>query len=711
MKLKWIAALAGVFFIAAMFLIPGGSSVNVQKIYEEAEKAFQEKRYQEAIDKYNAAILEGQKWGANTKVIDEDFDSLAKYKIAVCYSELGKQREDPAMYEESLKYIPPIYEKTQVSKVREGLIFLWGHNLYEMQRYEEAEPKFRELLNDYPDSQFAENAYYSLGNLYYALKQYEPAREAFLMVLNKFPNSAYLHDSQFFIARCFFDEANYDQAFVEFTKVSSQSNPALLAQARYYAGLSLLRIGRNQEALTTYQRFIADFPTSVFIPAAYFDMGTIHSKLKEYEEATRNYQLAIQNTKDELTRSEIQFQIGNNYFDQEDYQSAIAAYRTLMEVYPQSVHISEARFMIAEGLWWLKDYANAVEAYTLVLDNDEDPERLVLATHKVGECHYQLDEKEVSLEWYQKVIDNYPNSPVVKDATYGKIWALNDLKRYDEADKVARDYIAKYKTDSVYDIAAAEAQMMLGDIKFDAENYVAAADEYLLVNSDYSDLPKFDPFKSRSLLQAGFAYYKEAERSNWDMNLLAKAASAFDQLITQFEKNFNKERREFQSRKEYIIPSIINLALSYKQMREYDKAIATLNLMPKDNEEYGRAMFLRAETYGESGKMNESLTMYRNMLTDKTISESWRSRAAIELASQLRDAGRHTEAVVEYQRIIDEYPRSEFVATAMYYVGSSYFDMEPKTPENMSKAIEAFQKVLEKYPDSEVAPWAHLGIV
>ena len=131
MKLKLIAVLAGLFIIAAM-LIPGGSSVNVQKIYEEAEQAFQEKRYQEAIDKYNQAILEGQKWGANTIVIDEDFDSLAKYKIAVCYSELGKQREDPAMYEESLKYVLPIYETAKVSKVREGLIFLWGHNLYQL---------------------------------------------------------------------------------------------------------------------------------------------------------------------------------------------------------------------------------------------------------------------------------------------------------------------------------------------------------------------------------------------------------------------------------------------------------------------------------------------------------------------------------------------------------------------------------------------------
>ena len=135
MKLKIAAILAGVFLVAAM-LIPGGSSVNVKKLYEEAEKALQEGKYQEAIDKYALAMEEGEKWGADPSVIDEDFDSLAKYKIAVCYAELGKQMEDPAMYEKSLGYIPEIYEKARVDMVREGVIFLWGSIYYRLEQYE-----------------------------------------------------------------------------------------------------------------------------------------------------------------------------------------------------------------------------------------------------------------------------------------------------------------------------------------------------------------------------------------------------------------------------------------------------------------------------------------------------------------------------------------------------------------------------------------------
>ena len=710
MKLKIAAIMAGVFLVAAM-LIPGGSSVNVKKLYEEAEKALQEGKYQEAIDKYALAMEEGEKWGADPSVIDEDFDSLAKYKIAVCYAELGKQMEDPAMYEKSLGYIPEIYEKARVDMVREGVIFLWGSIYYRLEQYEEAEPKFRELLNDYPDSQFAENAYYSLGHLYYELKQYESSREAFRMVLQKFPNSNFIDDAQYLIGRCFFEEVNYNQAYSEFEKVELIDDPTLMEKARYYAGLSLLNMGRNQESLTTYQKLIADFPNSLLIPAVYFDMGTIHAKLKEYDEATRNYEQAIQHTKDDMNRSEIQFQIGNNYLAQEDYQSAITAYRKLMEEYPESVHVQEARFMIPESYWGLKDYENALAGYKEVLQSESEGERVIKATFKVGECHYNMGDKEIALEWYQKVIDIYPDSPIVKDAIYGKIWALSELGRHEEAEQAGRDYVSKYKEDKVYDVAAAEIQTLLGDIKFDAEDYISAADEYLRAASDYPDLPKFDLFKSRSLLQGGLAYYNEAKRNNWDVNLLAEAARVFEQLLNDYEKNFDKAKREFEPRADFVTRAMINLGLSYSRMKDFEKARESLDMMTSDNPEYGRALVLKGETYSDEGRVDDAIAVYRQMVDDENLSATWRSSAAIQMANMLRDAGRHAEAAVEYQRIAEEYADSEYVSTATYLLGLSYYDMEPKTPENMSKAIEVFRKVLEEHSESEVAPWSHLGIV
>ncbi|MDQ1328859.1 MAG: Tetratricopeptide repeat protein, partial [Candidatus Poribacteria bacterium] len=423
-----------------------------------------------------------------------------------------------------------------------------------------------------------------------------------------------------------------------------------------------------------------------------------------------NYELAIQSAKDDITKGQIQFEIGNNYFTAEDYQMAINAYKKLMETYPNDSNFSEARYYIAESYWWLKDYQNGLQTYTEVLDKEPNGPHAVECMFKIGQCNYQLGNKELALEWYDKIINDHSDSPLVKDAVYEKLWALGDLKRYDEVEKVGREYIEKYKKDPTYDVAAAETQMKLGDIKYEAGNYSSAADEYLMVVSDYSNLPKFDPFKARSLLQAGTAYYTLSENSNWDEVTLRKSTDAYEQLLNMYQRNFD-EKRSFDGRDEYVTSAVINLGLAYSTLKEIDKANQTLSMLPKTNPEYGRAVYLRGKALADAGRTDEAMVAYREMVNNKGLSQDWRSRAAIELASNLTKAGRFQEALTEYQNIVTEYPDSEFLSTAIYYAGSSYYELEPKTPENMNNAIAFFQQVVDKYSESETGPWAYIGMM
>jgi tetratricopeptide (TPR) repeat protein len=134
-------------------------------------------------------------------------------------------------------------------------------------------------------------------------------------------------------------------------------------------------------------------------------------------------------------------------------------------------------------------------------------------------------------------------------------------------------------------------------------------------------------------------------------------------------------------------------------------------MLPKTNPEYGRAVYLRGKALADAGRTDEAMAAYREMVNNKGLSEDWRSRAAIELASNLTKAGRFQEALTEYQNIVTEYPNSEFLSTAIYYAGSSYYELEPKTPENMNNAIAFFRQVLDKYSESETGPWAYIGMM
>ena len=544
---------------------PPTTDVNSQleNLYETAERRFMERKYKEAIDNYTKVLEEAGKPGVKLEDIDQDFINVVKLKIASCYFELGSQTEDPEMYKKSLEMVPDIYNSAKAENLKASLLSLWGQNYFRLKQNDDAIAKLKELTEKSPDTKYAENAYYLLGTIYSNKRQHSLARDAYKAVVEKFPKSVYAYRSQFFIADSYVMEGNFGQALTEFQKIQTSDPliPIMFERARYSVGLSLFRLGRNQEALTAYQEFIADLPDSGFAPAAYFDMAVIYQNMKEYDKANRNYEEALLYAKNDMTKGAIQFGIGNNFFGADNYLLALKAYQKLIDLYPKDTNIPEAKFMLAECYWALKDYKNAQNAYNEILKDASMADYADKATYKIGEYYYQMGNKDKALEWYQKVIDGYSKSSLIGNAFIGKIKILKDQKQYDEVQNVGYQFIAKYKTDSAYTMASAEIQMVLGDVKFDAGNYISATGEYQKTLSDYPDSPGIDPFKCRSLLQMGIAYYKEASNKNMDSALLQKSVSAFEKLLDQYEKNFDKAKRDFKSRTEYI-----NSAKTYMEM-------------------------------------------------------------------------------------------------------------------------------------------------
>lgn len=66
-------------------------------------------------------------------------------------------------------------------------------------------------------------------------------------------------------------------------------------------------------------------------------------------------------------------------------------------------------------------------------------------------------------------------------------------------------------------------------------------------------------------------------------------------------------------------------------------------------------------------------------------------------------------AIAEYEKLIRMYANSEYVDDAQFQIGLSYFRLSPKAALDQTyteKAIEEFQKFLEDFPQSELAPRA-----
>ncbi|MDE0019762.1 MAG: tetratricopeptide repeat protein [Candidatus Poribacteria bacterium] len=719
-----IAALLGVLFF------PSGSSQKVQTLYEEAEQFLVNERYPEAIQKYEESLEEAEKGFVKTEVIDPDYQTLAKYKIAHAYAQQAEKTGNVAEYDEALNILEEIYQTATIDKHREGIVFLWGYVLMKTERLEEAEPKFRELIQNFPNSLFHENAWYSIAQLNYDLQDFDKARDAYRQIVDRFPNSDFRDDSQYRIAVTYFEEQNYDQSFREFDAMTPEDFPGspLLPEASYKAAYSLLQLDRLEEAIDRYNRFVADYPDSIFRTGAHFDLGTIYTRQSDFDNAIQNYQLAIENTDNMDLKAEIQYEIGDNYMDAENYLSAAEAYQMVVTTYPNSPYVDAARFGAGEahmseagdntkssGEPDTQNFELAIQGYMSVLSEHPDSDYRSHSTYQIGEANYEMKRYEDALVWFRRTQEDFPDDPLAPHSLYAELWCLTELGRFEEVLARGRSFIEANADNEDFDIQAAEIQTKLGDIMFEQNEFLVAAGEYERAAA-YPHLPKFYATRLRSLYQIGVCYFQHADKSG-DKSFFEKALPALNEAIEKFTaKDPDPDNSgfdlnyEFPERIALLENSILSKAEAHEKLEQWAEARAAYALIPPPSENYGRARVLSAESYEKEGNIDEAINLYRAVSEDGTLDETWQSLGAIRLADLLRDQKRWAEAATAYGNVVERYPSSEYAGASQYLQGISLYSIEPRTDENLKASVTAFQAVVAQWPDDANAPDALYGV-
>lgn len=435
-----------------------GSSEKVQQLFQSAEDLYGQGDYEGAIGKYTEALEESMKEGVDTAAIDKDFTTFAHYRIAVNYSRLADQSGNVSHYKTAIDHIEKVALTASVPVHQEALTYLWGYNLYRTKQFKLAELKFKQCIQEFPDSLFVENAWYLIGQSNYKLQDYEDARQAFKSLLDGFANSGFKDEAQHLVAQSFFNESNYEQAYREFDKITTdefKNYPDLQAEAMYKAAYSLKQLGKDREAVERYTSFIKQFPESPYITAAYFDQGAVYAKQEDYKEARANYELARQNAASRDLQTEIQSAIGQTYFDQGDYENAIVSYNSLVEEYPESGFIAEARLGIADSQFRMERWSEAVAAYERIINkHPEKIDFIPYCFYQIGEAYYKyylaksdnsalLGQSEAAFKW---VVNEYENSQHAVDAYYGLGLVYRDTSRWTLVLEIADEAKKKYET-------------------------------------------------------------------------------------------------------------------------------------------------------------------------------------------------------------------------------------------------------------------------
>ncbi|MBD3749660.1 MAG: tetratricopeptide repeat protein [Sphingobacteriales bacterium] len=391
------------------------------------------------------------------------------------------------------------------------------------------------LLDQFPNSNYADDAGFEIAYTYFLTGQGEKARADLTALIEKYPRSSYLPRALVTIGLVYYDEKDDQKALDTFKKVVSEYKAT----------------DEAQQALKLIERI-------------YVDKGDATAFIN-YANSTSigNYTTAEQDN--------IMFQAANNLYLRGNWEGCIEAVNAYFDKFPKAIQDKQAKFIRAESYKNLGNYAPAIIDYEYILNDwtSEYTEKALISISQIylknkqyNEAIVHLKKLEIDAEYkanYNFAIDNlmiaYYGIGVPDQALkYTNIVRNYEKSSEDEKNKAGlyagKSYLlmgdttdAKRQLDSVVkvtkSIVGAEALYNLANIQYQQKQYKTSQKTcFNLINN----MPNYDYWVAKSfiLLADNYAALKDNVQAIATLKSILDNYKGEDEILETAKKKLDQ---------------------------------------------------------------------------------------------------------------------------------------------------------------------------
>ena len=609
-----------------------GNSKKVERLFKDAEALYERSDYENAIEKYKAALKESNKPGAKTGHIDEDFATLVHLKIALCYYELAGETRDVNYYHDALGYTTKVWLNAYVPKHREELTYLWAEILYKIEDFEQAKTKFAWLIEKFPKSRWVPKALYTIGDINYQQKNYEEAKSIFQELIDEFPNSEFKIAGERRIAEIeqLVKVEPKPEQLVENEmrpEVSDESESELHAEVIYNEALHLTEQGKLHEAIQSYTDLITRFPKNhQYVTGAYIGIAEIYLEVEDYVKAREHYEEAMYTTNDGNRKREI-------------YKKYQLTY--LVPVYANDEDTPDGgreRQFFIQAIRLRKEgkYLEAAKLYEKLTNSNLSSENIAKAIYWTGYCYHKEGKEGLinpilfgkSVNAFKRLISDYNESSHTIEAYYGLVLAYSDWaqipgykSKWELVISTVDDTVTKYNNS--HDVRVRGWLSRMRELKEIAIQNLRPPPEPDPVSTP---IPKLLPTKERHVDQ-GYIYFGRGELK--EATEKARQALKVDpnyqrahELLSEIKETYYGRGWTFFDEEQYdkaieAFKNAINIEKRFKEVhchlgviyikrKEYTAAIKSLKQAISIDQHFKEAHFNLSLAYLRLGRFEEA---------------------------------------------------------------------------------------------------------
>jgi len=465
--------------------------------------------------------------------------------------------------------------------------------------------------------------------------------------------------------------------------------------ALFLIGRAYYNMGEYAKAQRKFEELLTSFPKSKFVDDCHYYVSLCQYKSGNELDAIQSLKLLVQSSKAEKKkRAEADFLLGGIYFERGEYDDAVSYYRHLVENYEKDTLAVFAQARIGESFWLKKDYAQAKEAFAQVEKYNPKPDKLFDSQFKSGECCYLMGDFEEGMKIFtglSKETKYVEKLPLVKlKIIEGILLSDSTQEAIQEYDKIVKDYP---KT-----AHSATALYQLGMIYLERFGDLKKAKE--LFDSCKAESPQ-SKIAQEALTKSANISKVEEYQTELSAEETEKSCNALFLLAEFYLAQMNQPDSALA---EYLLLAAKHPESEYAPQSLYAAAWILENIK-KDTtgakEIYARIL----KDYPGSNYFKPALEFLKVCPDSFEVSNP--ERKYLEAEKMLFEYEKVDSALVLYNGIIQEFPQSIYAGKAAYAIA---WITEYYANPGDSTVILAYQKVIDQYPNSEYAEAARIKL-
>lgn len=339
------------------------------------------------------------------------------------------------------------------------------------ERFREALPYLSNVLKGETGNSLKPQAYLKMGIAYYNLNNNTEALRQYKTLVEQYPNSQEANDALENVKSIYIDEGKPGE-YAEFMRragrpISIDTEDSLT----YYAAESQYQQGNVNAALSGFNKYLERFPEGAYSLAADFYSAEIYNSKRDWNNALRGYESVAVDAPNEFAERAVLAAARINFFEVKKYEKAETYYAQLKHLTGNQENRLEAMRGLLRSQYQLQKWNEAVEnARELSAAKGSSADDKSLANMAIAKSFQMEGKYDLAIANYKSVV-TLNKAALAAEARYEIANSWLALNRLADAEKAAFETINKSGS---YDYWVTRSYILLGDVYFRQKDYFNA---------------------------------------------------------------------------------------------------------------------------------------------------------------------------------------------------------------------------------------------